>query len=30
MSKQFNEDGTYNKTDWKVGDKILVIKLNHF
>ena len=28
MSKQFNEDGTYNKTDWKAGDKITATKLN--
>ena len=28
MSKQFNKDGTYNKTDWKAGDKITATKLN--
>ena len=28
MSQQFNEDGTYNKTDWKAGDKITATKLN--
>ena len=24
----FNEDGTYNKTEWKAGDKITAVKLN--
>ena len=24
----FNEDGTYNKTEWKAGDKITAAKLN--
>ena len=28
MTQQFNEDGTYNKTDWKAGDKITATKLN--
>ena len=28
MANMFNEDGTYNKTDWKAGDKITAGKLN--
>ena len=28
MANMFNEDGTYNKTEWKAGDKITAVKLN--
>ena len=28
MANMFNEDGTYNKTQWKSGDKITAVKLN--
>ena len=28
MANMFNEDGTYNKTEWKPGDKISAGKLN--
>lgn len=28
MANMFNEDGTYNKTEWKAGDKITAAKLN--
>ena len=28
MVNMFNEDGTYNKTEWKAGDKITAAKLN--
>ena len=28
MANTFNEDGTYNKTEWKAGDKITAVKLN--
>ena len=28
MANMFNEDGTYNKTEWKTGDKITAVKLN--
>ena len=28
MANMFNEDGTYNKTEWKTGDKITAGKLN--
>ena len=28
MANMFNEDGTYNKTNWKAGDKITANKLN--
>ena len=28
MANKFNEDGTYNKTEWKPGDKITAGKLN--
>ena len=28
MANMFNEDGTYNKTEWKAGDKITSAKLN--
>ena len=28
MANMFNEDGTYNKTEWKAGDKISAGKLN--
>lgn len=28
MANTFNEDGTYNKTNWKTGDKITASKLN--
>ena len=28
MANMFNEDGTYNKTNWKAGDKITAGKLN--
>ena len=28
MASMFNEDGTYNKTEWKAGDKITASKLN--
>lgn len=28
MASMFNEDGTYNKTNWKAGDKITAGKLN--
>ena len=28
MANMFNEDGTYNKTEWKSGDKITAVKLN--
>ena len=28
MGNVFNEDGTYNKTEWKAGDKITAVKLN--
>ena len=28
MANMFNEDGTYNKTKWKAGDKITAVKLN--
>ena len=28
MGNMFNEDGTYNKTEWKAGDKITAVKLN--
>ena len=24
----FNEDGTYNKTEWKSGDRITAVELN--
>ena len=30
MANMFNEDGTYNKTEWKAGDKITAVKLNIF
>lgn len=29
MANMFNEDGTYNKTNWKAGDKITAGKLNY-
>ena len=28
MANMFNEDGTYNKTEWKAGDRITAAKLN--
>ena len=28
MANMFNEDGTYNKTEQKTGDKITAVKLN--
>ena len=28
MANMFNEDGTYNKTEWKTGDRITAVKLN--
>lgn len=28
MANMFNEDGTYNKTEWKAGDRITAVKLN--
>ena len=28
MTNMFNEDGTYNKTNWKAGDRITADKLN--
>ena len=28
MANMFNEDGTYNKTEWKPGDRITASKLN--
>ena len=28
MANMFTEDGTYNKTEWKAGDKITAVKLN--
>ena len=28
MTDIFNEDGTYNKTEWKTGDTITAVKLN--
>ena len=28
MANMFNEDGTYNKTEWRAGDKITAVKLN--
>ena len=28
MANMFNEDGIYNKTEWKAGDKITAAKLN--
>ena len=28
MANMFNEDGTYNKTEWKSGDRITAVKLN--
>ena len=28
MANMFNEDGAYNKTEWKAGDKITAVKLN--
>lgn len=28
MANMFNEDGTYNKTEQKAGDKITAVKLN--
>ena len=28
MANMFDEDGAYNKTEWKAGDKITAAKLN--
>ena len=28
MANMFNEDGTYNKTEWKSGNTITSVKLN--